>query len=135
MSKAAVTRLFFGGIVAVVAGWVLAIATVVAALAGGAVVIGGPSGVTINGGPFAAAVAVLAIAWSSSRAAPSPALVAWIGALAATARLEDKTWFVMLLVLGVWSFGFVAMLAYVLAGPDGTERPATGRDMATAPGA
>jgi hypothetical protein len=47
-------------------------------------------------------------------------LVAWIGALINTAQLDDKAWFVVLLVLGLLSFGFVAMIAYVIAGPDGT---------------
>ena len=47
--------------------------------------------------------------------------VAWIGAVLNTARLEDKTWFVVLLLLGLFSFGFIAMLIYVIAGPDGTE--------------
>ena len=52
--------------------------------------------------------------------------VAWIGAVVNTARLDDKTWFVVLLVLGLLSFGFIAMLVYVLAGPDGTApRPAS----------
>jgi hypothetical protein len=46
--------------------------------------------------------------------------VAWIGAMVNTARLPDKTWFVILLVTGLLSFGFIAMLVYVLAGPDGT---------------
>ena len=36
---------------------------------------------------------------------------------------KDKTWFVLLLVLGILSFGLVAMIAYVIAGPDGTRRP------------
>ena len=49
-------------------------------------------------------------------------LVSWIGALLNTAQLEDKTWFFMLLVLGLFSFGLVAMIAYVIAGPDGTRR-------------
>jgi hypothetical protein len=48
-------------------------------------------------------------------------LVAWIGALLNTALLVDKTWFVLLLVLGLLSFGFIAMLVYVIAGPDGTR--------------
>jgi uncharacterized membrane protein len=52
-------------------------------------------------------------------------LVAWIGALLNTANLEDKTWFVLLLVLGVFSFGLVAMIAYVIAGPDGSARTVT----------
>ncbi len=49
--------------------------------------------------------------------------IAWIGAVLNTARLQDKTWFVVLLLLGLLSFGFVAMIAYVIAGPDGTETP------------
>ena len=43
--------------------------------------------------------------------------VAWIGALMNTSRLEDKTWFILLLVLGLLSFGLIAMLVYVVAGP------------------
>ena len=53
-------------------------------------------------------------------------LIAWIGALLNTARIADKVWFVLLLVLGLFSFGFIAMIAYVIAGPDGTLEP-TGR--------
>jgi hypothetical protein len=49
-------------------------------------------------------------------------LVAWIGALLNTAQLEDKAWFLVLLLLGIFSFGFIAMLAYVIAGPDATIR-------------
>ena len=47
-------------------------------------------------------------------------LVSWIGALLNTAQLESKTWFLVLLLLGIFSFGLVAMIAYVVAGPDGT---------------
>ena len=46
--------------------------------------------------------------------------VAWIGALVNTSKLVDKTWFILLLVLGLLSVGFIAMLVYVIAGPDGT---------------
>jgi hypothetical protein len=52
-------------------------------------------------------------------------LVSWIGALLNTAQLEDKTWFIILLVLGLLSFGLFAMIAYVIAGPDGTRQSAT----------
>jgi hypothetical protein len=31
-------------------------------------------------------------------------------------------WFIILLVLGLVSFGLVAMIAYVIAGPDGTKQ-------------
>ena len=51
-------------------------------------------------------------------------LVAWIGALLNTSQLESKTWFLVLLLLGIFSFGFFAMVAYVIAGPDGTRTAA-----------
>jgi hypothetical protein len=50
--------------------------------------------------------------------------VAWIGAVLNTSRLEDKTWFIVLLVLGLLSFGFIAMIVYLVAGPDGTRQSA-----------
>src|SRR6202008_1825334 len=50
--------------------------------------------------------------------------VAWIGAVINTSKLEDKTWFILLLVLGLLSFGFIAMPVYVLAGPDGSRQSA-----------
>lgn len=52
-------------------------------------------------------------------------LVAWVGALVNTYPLADKTWFVVLLVGGLIGVAFglahlAAMIAYVIAGPDGT---------------
>ncbi len=49
-------------------------------------------------------------------------VVAWIGALANTSRLQDRTWFLILLVgglvgLGTGFVGFAAMVAYLVAGP------------------
>ena len=49
---------------------------------------------------------------------------AWIGALVNSYALPEKTWFAVLLVGGVLSFafaplGFAAMIAYVVAAPDG----------------
>jgi hypothetical protein len=38
-----------------------------------------------------------------------------------TSKLDDKTWFIVLLVLGLASFGFIAMLVYLFIGPDGTR--------------
>jgi hypothetical protein len=42
--------------------------------------------------------------------------VAWLAALAATGRRTDKSWFVVLLVLGLLSIGFLATLMYLVAG-------------------
>jgi hypothetical protein len=50
-------------------------------------------------------------------------LVSWIGALLNTWRLESKTWFAVLLLLGIFNLGFVAMIAYVIAGPDSATAP------------
>jgi hypothetical protein len=125
MSKVTVTRLFIAGIVAVVAGLMLALAAVVAALAGGGIVIGGPAVVEVNGGPLSWALVGLVIALVAITGGAIAGLVSWIGALLNTMQLDDKTWFVLLLVLGVFRFGFVAMIAYVLAGPDGTAQGAT----------
>ena len=48
-------------------------------------------------------------------------LASWIGALLNTWQLESRAWFVGLLLLGIFNLGFFAMVAYLLAGPDGTE--------------
>jgi hypothetical protein len=53
--------------------------------------------------------------------------VAWIGAMINTARSRDKTWFVLLLVLGVLGFQFIMMIVYLITGPDvqGLQPPST----------
>jgi hypothetical protein len=132
MSKTTVTRLFIGAIVAAVAGLVVAIATVVAALAGGVIAIGGPSVVSVDGGAFAGMLGWLVIASLVFAAGAVAAVASWIGALLNTYRLDDKTWFVALLILGLLSFGWVAMVAYVVAGPDGRTGGVAERRTATA---
>lgn len=52
-------------------------------------------------------------------------LAAWIGGLVNSYQLPDRTWFAVLLLGGLLSFffaliGFAAMIAYVVAAPDGT---------------
>jgi len=59
-------------------------------------------------------------------------LVAWIGALLNTWQLESKTWFVVLLLLGIFNFGFFAMIAYLVAGPDGATDAAVLRTQVAA---
>ena len=127
MSKPMITKLFVGAVAAVIAGIVLCVAAFVAALAGNVFVMDGPDivDVTWSGNAWAMVlfglVGVLAILGGAIAG-----LVSWIGALLNTAQLEDKVWFVLLLVLGLFSFGFIAMIAYVIAGPDSTrEGPTT----------
>ncbi len=125
MSKSSITRLFAGAIAAVIVALIIGVAGVVAALANGAVVIDGSQVVTLNGGPFAWAIAALIVASLVLAAGTLAAIASWIGALLNTSRLDDKTWFVVLLVTGLVSLGWVAMIAYVFAGPDGTAQDST----------
>ena len=122
MTKSTVTRLFVGSVIALVAGLVLGFAAVLVAFASDSLVMSGPDVVGIE--PTAVAWSMVGLAVLAVLAIVGGAiggLVSWIGALLNTAMLEDKTWFVLLLVLGILSFGLVAMIAYVIAGPDGTK--------------
>jgi hypothetical protein len=121
VSKKAVTWWFLGAILAVVAGVFVGVGAIVAALASGAVEFGGPDVVLVDDA-FASTLLWLVFASVLFIAGGIAALVAWIGALLNTVQLEDKTWFVVLLVLGLFSFGWLATAAYVIAGPDGSER-------------
>jgi hypothetical protein len=123
MSKPAITRLFKVAITFVVAGTVSGTAVVIWALANGAIGIGGPQFVTVNAGPVAGALVGLIIASLLTGIGTVAAVVSWAGALLNTARLEDKAWFSALLVLGLISLGWLAMIAYVLRGPDSTAAP------------
>jgi hypothetical protein len=126
MSKASITRLFIGSVIAVVAGAVLMSAAIWIAYATNSFVMDGPDVVGIHSTGTAwtmvglAVVSILAILGGAVGG-----LVSWIGALLNTAELADKTWFIILLVLGLFSFGLVAMIAYVIAGPDGHKRHVT----------
>ena len=135
MSKATVTRLFIWAILALAVGVVVALATIVAAIAGGAVTIGGPSIIAIDGELFAESIPWLLIAAILVLGGSVAAVASWIGALFNTWQLDDKTWFVVLLLLGLCSFGWVAMTAYVIAGPDTSAYGVTRRGIAANPSA
>jgi hypothetical protein len=133
MSKSSVTKLFVGSLIAVVGGLVVLLVGVWLALANSALVMSGPDVTGIESSPFAWSMVGLAIIGIIAMIGGAIGqFVAWIGAVINTAYLEDKTWFVLLLVLGLLSFGFVAMLIYVIAGPDGTKATRTAQ---AAPGA
>lgn len=121
MSKQTITRIFVGSVIAFVGGLVLLVVGVVAAFASGAFVMSGPDVTGFEPSALGwTAIAAMIAAGLVMVGSAIAQFVAWIGAVVNTSRLEDKTWFILLLVLGLLSFGFVAMLVYVLAGPDGT---------------
>jgi hypothetical protein len=125
VSKPTVTRIFLGSVAAVIAGAILAFAAVWIAFVNGAFVMSGPDVIGVKPTPFAWAIAGIGIvAGLAMIAGFIGGLVSWIGALLSSAQLEDKTWFIVLLVLGLLSFGLVAMIAYVIAAPDGVKHTA-----------
>ena len=133
MTKSTVTKTFVGSLIAIAGGVGLAALGLLIALATSTFEMTGPdvTGVHLS----ASAPAALGLAFVGILAIVGGGfgqLVAWIGALVNTARLDDKAWFVVLLVLGLLSFGFIAMLVYVLAGPDGTASSQPGQQPAGA---
>lgn len=120
MTKPMVTKIFMGSLIAIAAGVFLMAVGFLIALASGTFVMEGPD---LTGFQLSASTpAALVIAFIGLMAVIAGGIgqfVAWLGAVINTARLDDKTWFIVLLVLGLLSFGFVAMIVYVLAGPDG----------------
>jgi len=129
-----VTRLFVGAALAMIVGLVISVFAIISALASGTVTIGGSAIVTVNGSGFAGTLVWFLIAGVAFSLGAVLGIASWIGALLNTFQLEDKTWFLVVLVLGAISLGWVAVLAYVIAGPDG-QRYATGpRRVATTPG-
>jgi hypothetical protein len=123
MSKRNVTRLFVGAVVAVGAGLVLGFAALGTALATDAIDFGGSYVIDVNGGSGAwIALGLVIVGSLATLAGTVAAVLSWIGALLNTWQLEDKAWFASLLALGLLGFGVVVMIAYVVAGPDGTKQ-------------
>jgi hypothetical protein len=128
MSKTTVTRLFIGGGLAVIAGAVLAIVAVSVANANNTFVMNGADIVGLRGSALAWLMLPIGVVGGLAITGGLAAgLVAWIGALLNTWPLESKAWFLVLLLLGIFNFGFFAMVAYVVAGPDGATDATVGR--------
>jgi len=120
MSKATVTGLFIASLIAFGAGAIVAVLAIGIAVANDVFVMAGNEVVAIEGGALAWALIGVAVAGSLAAAGGViTGFIAWIGALLNTSQLEGKGWFVGLLLLGIFNFGFIAMIAYVIAGPDG----------------
>ena len=133
MTKSMITKLFVGSLIAIAGGLILSVVAGLAAYANGALIMSGPDVVGLE--PTAFAWSMLALAMLGMLVMFGGGVtqfIAWIGAVLNTSKLEDKTWFVVLLVLGLLSFGFVAMAVYVLSGPDGTGVDVRSGHLATA---
>jgi hypothetical protein len=131
MSKATVTKIFIGGGLAIFAGAILAIAAIWIAIANNVFVMNGPDIVALRGSPLGWSALGFALVGGLAMAAGAiGGVVAWIGALLNTVQHDNKTWFVALLLLGIFSLGFIAMIAFVLAGPD-ASRGTGGRAVTT----
>lgn len=128
MSKATVTRLFIRGGLAVIAGAMLTVVAMSIAVANDAFVMNGPDIVGLRGSALAWSMLPLGIVGGLAIVGGLVAgLVAWIGALLNTWQLTSRTWFAGLLLLGVFNFGFFAMIAYLVFGPDDATDAAVGR--------
>jgi len=121
MSKAAITRLFAAALVSVVVGSIIGVVAWIAGITGGGVTIGGSQLIAVNGASLAGVVLWLILGWALVGVGALGAVASWIAALLNTAQLEDHTWFIALLVLGLFSLGWIAMFAYIFAGPDGSR--------------
>ena len=122
MSKTTVTRLFIGSLIALAAGAIVAFAAVWLAFANNIFVTSGTDVVGVQASTLAWTLLGVAIVGGvTAMGGLIAGLVAWIGALLNTWQLESKMWFAVLLLTGIFNFGFIAMVAYVIAGPDGTS--------------
>jgi hypothetical protein len=120
MSKSTVTKLFIGSGIAIIAGAVLFVAAVWLAIANNVFVMNGSDIVGLRGSALAWSSLGLGILGTVAVVGGfAGGLVSWIGALLNTWQLESKAWFVGLLLLGIFNLGFFAMIAYLIAGPDG----------------
>jgi hypothetical protein len=126
MSKATVRKLFIGSVIAAVAGATVAIASVWLAIANDVFLMSGSDVVGVQGSAVAWSLLGLGIVGGAVFAGGLiGGLVSWIGALLNTSQLDSKAWFVALLLLGIFNFGILAMIAYVIVGPDGMSTRAT----------
>jgi hypothetical protein len=121
MKKSTVIKLFLGSFAAVACGLILGFVAVWAAKANGVFVMDATNVTGIDSTPFAWTMIGLAVLGGLAMMVGAVGqFIAWIGALFNTIQLANKAWFIVLLLTGLFSFGFVAMIAYLVAGPDAT---------------
>jgi hypothetical protein len=122
MSKATIIKWFFGSLIGLAGGLALLVVAGALALANDVFIMRGPDVVGVRSGTLAWTLAgLVGLAILVMIAAAVAMFVAWIGAVLNTANLPSKNWCVALVVIGLLGFVFIAALAYVIGGPDGTE--------------
>jgi len=113
---------FWGSLIGLVAGLVLIGITFALAISNDIFVMSGPNVTGIKSGALSwTLLGLIGLAVLILLSAAVAHFVAWIGAVLNTAQLPDKTWFVVLLVVGLLGLVFIATIAYVIAGPDGVK--------------
>jgi hypothetical protein len=124
MSRSVIVKWFFGSLIGLAGGLILLFGAGVLALGTDVLVMDGPDVVGIRSTASAWTLAsLLGLATLVFVGSGVAMFVAWIGAVLDTASLADKTWFIVLLVVGLLGMVFFATIAYVAAGPVGL-RPA-----------
>jgi len=122
MTKSMIVKLFWGSLIGLVAGLVLMGITVALAISNHIFVMSGPDVTGIKSGALSwTLLGLMGLAVLLLLFAAVAHFVAWIGAVLNTAHLPDKTWCVVLLVVGLLGLVFIATVAYVIAGPDGLK--------------
>jgi hypothetical protein len=138
LAKTTIRSLFVGSIIAFAGALVLLAVSGGLAIANGGLVRDGPDVTGIRETPFGwVMVGLASLAVLVMIAAAVTQFIAWVGAVINTARFQDKTWFISLLVTGLLSVGFIAMIIYLIAGPDDppplsavpAARPAASRNL------
>jgi hypothetical protein len=133
MGKPTITKTWLAGLIAIASGLILGGVSLGLVLAFGGHFTPAPGGngydfVPTLDGFFWTMVGLMIVGFIIAVVGGIVQLVAWIGALINTYRLEDKTWFIVLLAggllgLGFTLVGFAVMVAYLIAGPDGMALP------------
>jgi hypothetical protein len=122
MTKSTVVKLFWGSLIGLVAGLVLMGITFALAISNDIFIMSGPDVTGIKSGVLSwTLLGLIGLAVMLLLFAAVTHFVAWIGAVLNTAQLPDKTWFVVLLVVGLLGLVFIATVAYVIAGPDAVK--------------
>lgn len=130
MTKSLINRVWIGGLAVFAAGIVVALVGVFLMLGYGGIFtqIAGTNDynfVPNMNGFFWVTIALIVAGGFIALIGSVAQFAAWIAALVNSYALPEKAWFAVLLVGGVLSFafaplGFAAMIAYVIAAPDGT---------------